>query len=195
MARQPSTPYAILGLLELLPMSGYDIRKQAAESIGYFWSESYGQIYPTLRDLTADGLIRPIPRRSRGARERQVYEITERGRGVLREWKLRAPGPMPVRNELLIKLFFADASTAGTAASWIDDLAAQEKERLATIDAIRKRIRDELPGHPSTPYWLATLSYGEHRARAAIRWCHETRRSLRRIAGEPKPDAPPNDEE
>ncbi|MGE5176029.1 MAG: PadR family transcriptional regulator [Hyphomicrobiales bacterium] len=195
MSRQRSTPYAILGLLELLPMSGYDIRKQAAESIGYFWSESYGQIYPTLRDLTADGLIRPLPKRGRGGRERRVYEITERGRGVLREWKLRAPGPMPVRNELLLKLFFADASTAGTAAAWIDDLAAQEKARLATIDAIRHRIRDELPGHPSTPYWLATLSYGEHRARAALRWCHETRRTLRHIADESNPGTPPGGKE
>ena len=43
-----ATPNALLGLLSLRPMSGYDIRQVISESIGYFWSESYGQIYPGL---------------------------------------------------------------------------------------------------------------------------------------------------
>ena len=63
--RQPSTRYAILGLLSLAPMSGYEIRKVAASSIGHFWSESYGQIYPTLRKLVAAGLAKPRSRRGR----------------------------------------------------------------------------------------------------------------------------------
>jgi PadR family transcriptional regulator AphA len=32
-------------------MSGYDIRKTVQESIRFFWSESYGQIYPALKRL------------------------------------------------------------------------------------------------------------------------------------------------
>jgi len=79
-ARARSTPYAVLGMLSLAPMSGYDIRKESEQSIGYFWSESYGQIYPALRELKAEGLIRRRPGKSGGNRDRQVYEITERGR-------------------------------------------------------------------------------------------------------------------
>jgi DNA-binding PadR family transcriptional regulator len=38
-------------MLSLRPMSGYDIRKTVQESIRFFWSESYGQIYPALKRL------------------------------------------------------------------------------------------------------------------------------------------------
>ena len=52
-----STDYAILGMLTLRPMSGYDIRATIGESIAYFWTESYGQIYPTLKRLTKEKLL------------------------------------------------------------------------------------------------------------------------------------------
>lgn len=40
------TSYVILGLLSIAPnQTGYDIRKAVEETVGYFWSESYGQIY------------------------------------------------------------------------------------------------------------------------------------------------------
>ncbi|HEY3155376.1 MAG TPA: PadR family transcriptional regulator, partial [Candidatus Eisenbacteria bacterium] len=69
-ARTRSTPYAILGMLSFAPMSGYDIRKEAASSIGYFWSESYGQIYPALRELQARGLAKRRADRRAGHRDR-----------------------------------------------------------------------------------------------------------------------------
>ena len=57
MARINKTQYAILGFLSFEPMSGYDIQKLAKESIGYFWQEGYGQIYPVLKKLLAHGLV------------------------------------------------------------------------------------------------------------------------------------------
>ena len=190
MPRPRSTPFAILGLLGFAPMSGYDIRKETASSVGYFWSESYGQIYPALRDLAAAGLIRRRPGRMRRGRDRRVYEITARGRVALREWKRRPPGRAPVRNELLLKLFFADASSVAVAAGWIAELLAEETARLATFRGLRRQLRAERRGHPSLPFWLATLGYGEHRSRAVVRWCRETGRSLKRATGEAAGDAP-----
>ncbi|MGH9601902.1 MAG: PadR family transcriptional regulator, partial [Terriglobales bacterium] len=46
-----TTRFALLGLLSLGPQSGYDLKKRMEQSIAHFWSESYGQIYPTLRRL------------------------------------------------------------------------------------------------------------------------------------------------
>ena len=56
MARKARTHYAILGLLCWKPMSGYDIKKMVEVGLSYFWSESYGQIFPTLNRLVDDGL-------------------------------------------------------------------------------------------------------------------------------------------
>ena len=52
MPRKSSSNYAILGLLAIEPMSGYDIRKFVREVLSNFWNESYGSIYPVLAELT-----------------------------------------------------------------------------------------------------------------------------------------------
>jgi DNA-binding PadR family transcriptional regulator len=163
-------------------MSGYDIRKEAASSIGYFWSESYGQIYPALSRLQSARWTRRRPGGRGGGRERQVYEITDRGRDALRIWLAVPPRATPVRSELLLKLFLSDASSAGRAVEWLGRLLAEETEHLSQFRRIRRQLTDERRSHPSLPFWLITLSYGEHRSRAVVRWCRETLRVLRRAA-------------
>jgi DNA-binding PadR family transcriptional regulator len=180
-ARSRATPFAILGLLGFAPMSGYDVRKEIASSIGHFWSESFGQIYPALRDLSRRGLIRVQSGASGGGRERRVYEITAKGRRALREWRADPPRPAPVRNELLLKLFFGAAGGDGDEIAWLEQLAATESANLREFARIRDQLLEEQSAHPSLPYWLAVLSYGEHRSRASLRWARQTSSALRRI--------------
>ncbi|HXL15321.1 MAG TPA: PadR family transcriptional regulator [Methylomirabilota bacterium] len=177
--RSRSTPYAILGMLSLAPMSGYDIRKEAATSIGYFWSESYGQIYPALRELKARGWIKRRPGKRAGSRDRHVYEITERGREALAVWRAEPPRDAPFRNELLLKLFFGGRDSVGREIEWIDRQLARERQALYEFGRIREQLMKEQREHPSLPFWLMTLSYGEHRSRALMRWSRETQKTLR----------------
>jgi DNA-binding PadR family transcriptional regulator len=177
--RARSTPYAVLGMLSLAPMSGYDIRKEAATSIGYFWSESFGQIYPALKELTAQGLIRPRAGGKAGSRDRRVYEITERGREALRVWRSEPPREQAARNELLLKLFFGARESGGSEIEWIDGRLKEEMQRLREFERIRQQIMKEQPDHPSLPFWLMTVSFGEHHVRTTIRWCRETLKALR----------------
>ena len=67
------------------PMSGYDLGKNLRESLGYFWAESNGQIYPTLKRLATDVLILPVPTHPAGRRVRQKYALTPAGRKRLRD--------------------------------------------------------------------------------------------------------------
>src|SRR5258705_4021818 len=180
-ARARSTPYAILGMLSLAPMSGYDIRKEAATSIGYFWSESYGQIYPALREPKSQGWIKRRPGKSAGSRDRHVYEITERGREALAAWRAEPPRDAPYRNELLLKLFFGGHDPVGHEIEWIDKLLAEQREALREFERIRDEVKREQHDHKSLPFWLITLSYGEHRSRALLRWGRETLKALRAL--------------
>ena len=64
--KEKRSKYAILGILSLGSMSGYDIKKMFEKSIGNFWSESYGQIYPLLKALVDEGFATSsIERQSR----------------------------------------------------------------------------------------------------------------------------------
>ena len=182
--RHRSTPYAILGMLSLAPMSGYDIRKEAATSIGYFWSESYGQIYPALRELKTRGWIRRRAGRSGGRRDRHVYEITERGREALASWRAEPPRDAPFRNELLLKLFFGRADAVAHEPGWIEKVLEEQKADLREFERIRAEIEKEQHDHPSSPFWLIALSYGEHHARAVLRWGRETQKALRALERE-----------
>src|SRR5437762_1001655 len=106
MKERASTDYAVLGMLTLKPMSGYEVRATIAESIAYFWTESYGQIYPTLKRLAAAKLVTRKSETASG-RLRHTYSITPAGREALAAWLAQPPHPRTPRNELLFKLFFA----------------------------------------------------------------------------------------
>ena len=86
MARKARTHFAILGLLCWKPMSGYDIKKMVEVALTYFWSESYGQIFPVLNRLIADGLATKQLDPASGGRRRQVYTVTQTGRETFRQW-------------------------------------------------------------------------------------------------------------
>jgi PadR family transcriptional regulator, regulatory protein AphA len=58
MARRTSSSMEVLlGLLTIAPMSGYDLGQLIRDSIHHFWNESFGQIYPNLKQLAAGGFI------------------------------------------------------------------------------------------------------------------------------------------
>ena len=123
------TAYVILGTLGWRPMSGYEIKSIVDKSTRFFWAASYGQIYPELRRLAAAGLIegKASPQ---GGRRRNVYRLTPAGRKELRAWLHADPELFELRDEALLKLFFADA-TGGESAT--GTLAAKRRthERIA----------------------------------------------------------------
>jgi DNA-binding PadR family transcriptional regulator len=101
------TARVILGLLAWQPHTGYEIKQMTDRSTRFFWGASYGQIYPELRRLEDAGLVgsREEPR---GRVPRRVYRLTAAGRRALDAW-LEAPDESnEIRDEGLLKLFFAD---------------------------------------------------------------------------------------
>ena len=184
--RDRSTRYAILGLLGLAPMSGYELRKVASRSIGHFWSESYGQIYPALRDLATEGLARPVPRRAPAQHNRREFEITAKGREALRAWRSRPPRTQSPRNELLLKLFFADADSIADHTAHVERILEEEAERLRLYAFLDQRIRKEWSDHSSRPFWLMTVSHGRHLSQALADWSRETLAALRRETAHPR---------
>jgi DNA-binding PadR family transcriptional regulator len=165
--------YAVLGLLTLGPMSGYDLKKVAEQSIAHFWSESYGQIYPTLKQLVTEKLATVREESGNGARARQVYSITAKGRHELAEWLADRPHQDPPRMELLLKLFFARQGEAATAARHVAEYLAAQRSTHQRYAEIRRSLGKHHRDNPDLPYWLLTLRFGELMTEAHIRWAEE----------------------
>ena len=85
-ARTTNLGFAILGLLHQAPLSGYDLRKVFAETALGNYSSSPGAIYPALRRLEKEGLVRGREDRSTSLRPRKLYRPTALGAKSFRRW-------------------------------------------------------------------------------------------------------------
>ena len=165
------TAYVLLGLLSIEPnRSGYDLRKAIESSVGYFWGESYGQIYPTLKRLAAEGLIEACTPVSAPKKPRQEYALTNAGRVCLREWLALPFQNDPPRNEFLLKLFFGREAAPGVAQAHVRELNERNRRMLATLEGIEKMARAHQSNNPNKPYWMLTLGLGLALTRAALDW-------------------------
>ncbi len=184
MPRENKTKYAVLGLLMYAPLSGYDIRRIYADSLGNFWSESYGAIYPILKRLEEGGLATREVERQAGRPDRNVYTITDLGREEMRLWLAQPADPVRERVEVLLKLFHG--WEVGPAVM-IEHVARFRAEHVALLERYahydQRMTRDD---EPPSPYWLMTVSCGQHSSRAYIEWCDETIAKLEKLRPEPR---------
>lgn len=172
MPKRSRTSYAILGFLTRGPLSGYDLKQEIEESTGNFWQESYGQIYPILKKLTDEGLVKKAPASS-GERKRFEYTITAKGRRTLRRWLAEPAEPSPVRDELLLKIFFAAQVDDSVVERQLEDCRERQLELLGRYRGIEERLLREMEGHPELDHWLLTVRFGELYCQARLAWAQE----------------------
>jgi PadR family transcriptional regulator AphA len=164
------TAYVILGTLGWRPMSGYEIKSIVDKSTRFFWAASYGQIYPELRRLAAAGLIegKASPQ---GGRRRNVYRLTRAGRKELRAWLDADPEVFELRDEALLKLFFADATGGDSATGTLE-----AKRRIH--EGIAERLKEiEATGRPEG-FAHVVLRYGIELNEWTADWCERAGRAL-----------------
>jgi PadR family transcriptional regulator, regulatory protein AphA len=188
MARENKTKFAVLGLLTYAPLSGYDIRRIYAQSLGNFWSESYGHIYPILKRLVDEGLATREVQHHAGKPDRHVYTITGSGRDELHRWLTVPPEPQKDRVELLLKLFHGWEVGSAVMIKHVKKTRAEHEALLRKYGHYDEAMAPG-SGDPPTPYWLMTVSCGRHISKAYIEWCDETLARLETLPTEPRAGA------
>lgn len=182
--RRLGSRYAVLGMLSMGLKTGYAMKKHVEGNLGHYWSESYGQIYPILRQLVGEGLATCTEERRKGKPMRNLYAITRSGRKELREWLALPPELQPQRSELLLKLSFGDRVASETCQKLIRDYKEQCQSDLSYLGEIESALSVAPPKHRDQPYWLMTLRHGRAIREAELSWCNETLEHLRKLATE-----------
>src|SRR3954452_24244021 len=131
------TAYVILGMIRGEPRSGYEIKALVDTTTRFFWAASYGQIYPELKRLSEAGLVKGVDSPT-GGRRRTVYEITADGDEELRAWLRQPPTTFEMREEGLLKLFFADALPREEAIEILRAMRAHRESVSAQLRAMEK---------------------------------------------------------
>jgi DNA-binding PadR family transcriptional regulator/ubiquinone/menaquinone biosynthesis C-methylase UbiE len=165
------TAYVLLGILAIHDnQSGYEIRKTIQQSVGFFWGESYGQIYPTLKRLATDGLIVPSKSASKTRSRRQEYSITPAGRIALQQWLAIPYRDDPPRDEFLLKLFFGVEAAPGVSIAHIRKFQEKNRNMLAALLQLESLGRAHSSHLPGFPFWILTLEFGLAQLRSALEW-------------------------
>jgi DNA-binding PadR family transcriptional regulator len=166
------TAYVILGMVRDEPRSGYEIKAMVDDTTRFFWAASYGQIYPELKRLSEAGLIEGVDSPT-GGRRRTVYEITADGEEELNAWLRQPPVTHEMREEGLLKLFFANALPREEA---VEILRSMRADRLAVSKQLR--AMQPMAQEKDDPFPLMVLGGGIEFTEWFADWCERMEAQL-----------------
>ncbi len=138
--------YPILALLAERPAHGYELKQAFDDRFGAVWPPiNVGQIYNTLSALERDGLVKGQEVPQRGAPPRRVYELTDEGRGALKEW-VTAPSSNPtLKEESIVKLVLAHVAGVADPMTLIDQQRQEYFRAVRELNELAARQDNDAP--------------------------------------------------
>lgn len=186
MPKPSQTETAVLAVLSVEPMTGYALRETITTRLGMFWSESFGQIYPTLARLRKAGMVEVVQaEEGRSA----LHRLTAAGHDRLLELLAEPVVLAPPRNGVLLRLFFGEVLGPEACARLVADARRRAEENLERLAQARRDVEADA-GRPQQPYWSLTVSAGEHAARATLAWADEALALLESLRASSVPGGP-----
>ncbi|KHS53724.1 MULTISPECIES: PadR family transcriptional regulator [Brevibacterium] len=175
---------AILALLRIAPMSGYDLAKQFSQSVGHVWHAPDSQIYPELRKMAEEGLILPEEQTRGTAGMRRMYHVTEAGEESFLEWMNSPLKYQRTRDASHLKAAYLESANHEARISflrnhievWTGELEYIEDE-IANIDALESPMLNRRLAVTADKDREMTIGYKRFayegladRARSEIEW-------------------------
>ena len=163
--------YAILGLLNRKPMTGYDISKEFNFQLAEFWSAKHSQIYPELKKLVSEELIIFKIEISGDVLEKKVYYITEKGKQEFLKWlsKDQPMEPTP-KNIFRLRMYFSNNLDIETRVTLLENQLVQHQKRLSFLLS-HKAAYDDIPDVNSNYFGdYLVLDGAIIRENATIQW-------------------------
>ncbi len=177
-----SLKHALLGILSLEPMTGYEVKQFFDSSVQHFWNAELSQIYPTLKALEESGFVDMRVEVQQNRPNRKIYAITDQGRSEFERWFRVPQPPADLRDPFLIKVFFAtDVPVEDTMILLRRQMEEQQKMLLFSETVLRDKITMGVKLWHSARhgmYWSMTLDLACAYRRAYIAWCEQTMRKL-----------------
>lgn len=171
--------YALLGLLQYNPSTGYDLKQFMDTSTSNFWHAKLSQIYVTLKALEQDGLVTSDVQEQESRPDRRVYTLTAQGAQELDQWLQITSAELPqLKDPFLLKLFFCARTDKENVLlqlkiqrdmhqKLLNEYQTETTARIKNIgESVPQLKRDAL-------FWGLTLRSGELIEEATIRWLDE----------------------
>lgn len=137
-----SLRYALLAILRVGALSGYELQKQFSQSVGHVWHAPDSQIYPELRKMEHEGLIEG-EEQTRGERgTRRIYHVTDAGDAAYREWMQTPLDYQRVRDPAHLRAAYLENTTPEAARAFLHAHIAQWEGELEQFEGQLSQIED-----------------------------------------------------
>ncbi|MDU0204410.1 MULTISPECIES: PadR family transcriptional regulator [Paenibacillus] len=137
----------ILGTLMDRSLTGYEIKQLFETLYSYFYSSSYGTIYPMLHRMEKDELLTKESILQDGKPNKNVYTITEKGKKQFNEYLQSPIEAENVKSDFLMRLFFGEYVGNSKVIEWLEKAQIQIMEQLDQLKDLRALYKDKM--HPS----------------------------------------------
>jgi DNA-binding PadR family transcriptional regulator len=193
-----SLRHALLALLDVSPMTGYELAKQFDVSAIRVWHATHPQIYTELRKLEGERLVvaQEEPRGPHGLATKRLYRLTPDGDKELRRWVAEFEEPPPLRDAAYLKATYFEYAPPETVRRQFErhrvHYAEQQYRWERHIEQLRahgiRLLQRRLARHPESAH-EAIVEYKAHvyeglveRARAEVVWAERGLALLDRLA-------------
>ncbi|GAA1873439.1 PadR family transcriptional regulator [Brevibacterium marinum] len=186
---------ALLALLRIGPMSGYELAKQFSQSVGHVWHAPDSQIYPELRKMATEGLVVAEEQTRGTAGRRRVYHATEAGERAFLDWMNSPLKYQRTRDAAHLRAAYLESADQeaicdflrGHIEHWQGELKVWEDE-IATIEALESPMLNRRLAVTAEEDREVTIEYKKFayeglaaRARSEIDWAQRGLKLSRRL--------------
>lgn len=177
MANEKKMDCVILGLLSHESLTGYEIKKRMDTALNFFWSASYGSIYPTLNSLVNEKMVTKVETKDNG-RNKVIYTITDTGKEYLKKWLALPVTKDELRYETLLKVFFGGETSSDVIIKHISEFQKKTADELPHLQDIVSRLSKIQDDDKAHKYFLLTAMFGEMVYKTYIKWCKDAKKIL-----------------
>lgn len=180
-------------------MTGYDVAKRFASSVGFLWHAPNSQIYPELRKMEREGLLdsREIPWGTNGVTKTE-YLVNAEGTTALNQWQQEPIIYTPDRDRARLKAAYFEMGSRESAQNNLrEHISHFENQRSQALDEINRidsgispTLARRLQGLPVEKH-AATIAFKRFayegrvtQAEMEIRWAQRGLELLAEVYGE-----------
>ena len=145
----PEHAYVILGCVGMHPggIHGYRLGRTLSRSALGLPLLGLGQLYRVLHHLEGAGLVKGEMEVNGSRRARYRFTMTAEGGTVFQQWLTRvARGSLPVRDQLLNRLRFADRLSGSVLLRFLKEAVQECQAELEDLGRERRALKDQNGG-------------------------------------------------
>ncbi|MCD9025363.1 PadR family transcriptional regulator [Cohnella silvisoli] len=134
----------ILGMLMKRSLTGYEIKQLLENLFSHFYSSSYGTIYPMLSRMEKEKLITKENIVQEGKPNKNVYTITDIGKGQFNSYLQSPMESESVKSDFLMRLYFGQFVGYGKVIEWLLDAQQDAQKQLDEINKKYSLYKDQM---------------------------------------------------